>query len=245
MGKLDLNQTLRFFSILKNKKLYFIRAALFLIVSLLLFSSCWPKRRVGAVASSYTELKLGQLKPKDSGSGTTAGLSMGRRIDDRLWWGFEGGFFKSSFTKATVVPDTVFGNNVVSTKQVQLDYTTTMLSLFLNLSYELRLNPNNRFYYRASAGAGWEFIWNKEKNYVDNVFRTRTFNTPALQLTTGFGIGISRTSLIFGDIVYNMAKARSSSTTNEAGLPTYQEINMSGFGFRVGVNIWDIGFFRP
>ena len=114
MGNLALNQTTRFFSVLKSNKLYFIRITIFIIVTLLLFSSCWPKRRVGAVASSYTELKIGQLKPKDSDNGTLIGMSMGRRIDDRLWWGFEGEGFKSSFTKATIVPDTVFGNNVVS-----------------------------------------------------------------------------------------------------------------------------------
>jgi hypothetical protein len=203
--------------------------------------SCVPTRPPVARNVSYTELKLGKLSPNDTGSGALVGLSMGKRIDNRLWWGFEGNFFKSSFTKTTTVPDTVQGGTVVSTKRVELDFTTTVLSLFLNLSYELRLNRT--FYYRASAGGGWEFIWNKEKNFIDNVSRTRTFNTPGLQLTTGIGIGISNRSLIFGDLIYNIATARSGTTPSEGGLPTFQEIDVSGFGFRFGINILDLSFF--
>lgn len=247
MGNLALNQTSLFFSVLKSNKLYFIRITLFIIMSLILFSSCLPTRRPAANAPStlYTEFKLGRLDPNDTGSGYTGGISMGRRIDNRLWWGFEGLYFKSSYTQTTTVPDTVLLGNVISTKQVELDYNTTMLSLFINLSYERRFNQTSVFYYRASTGLGWEFIWNKENNYVDNVSRTRSFNTPALYLTTGLGLGISQTGLIFVDLVYNMATAKSNTQTNQGGLPTYQEINMSGFGFRLGVNLWNLGFFRP
>lgn len=246
-GKKTLNQILHFFLIRHKKKLSWLKAAFFLIVSLALFSSCLPSRPpAGNVPSTlYTELKLGRLDPNDTGSGYTGGLSMGRRIDNRLWWGFEGIYFKSSYTQTTIVPDTISQGSVISTKQVQLDYSTTMLGFFINLSYERRFSQTSVFYYRASAGLGWEFIWHKENNYVDGVSRSLSLNTPGLYLTTGLGLGISQTGLIFCDLVYNMGSAKTNIQTNQEGLPTYQEINMSGWGFRLGINLWNLGFFRP
>jgi hypothetical protein len=207
--------------------------------------SCAPATRgtITYPSYTYTELKLGTLDPKDTGSGAMIGLSMGKRIDNRLWWGFEGFYFKSSYSQTTEVPDEVSGGSVISTKQVELDYSTSVLSFFVNLSYERRFDPNSIFYYRASAGLGWEFIWNEENNYVDNVSRNRSFNTPGAQFTTGLGLGISQTGLVFADLVYNFATAKSDPVAVQGGLPIYDEINISGFGFRLGVNIWNLSFF--
>ena len=246
-GMKPLDRSLYFFLIRYKKKISWLKAAFFLIVSLALLSSCLPSRPPAgnAPATLYTEFKLGQLDPGDTGSGYTGGLSMGRRIDNRLWWGFEGLYFKSSYTQTTTVPDTILNGAVVSTKQVELDYSTTMLAFYINLSYERRFNQTSVFYYRASAGLGWEFIWHKENNYVDNVSRSRSFNTPGLYLTTGLGLGISQTGLIFADLVYNVGTAKTGTEATQGGLPTYDEISMTGFGFRVGINIWNLGFFRP
>lgn len=210
-----------------------------------LLLSCAPAatQTVAFPSYTYTELKLGKLDPQDTGSGAMIGLGMGKRIDNRLWWGFEGFYFKSSYSETTTVPDEVSGGSVISTKQVELDYSTSVLSFFANLTYERRFNPNSVFYYRASAGLGWEFIWNKENNYVDNVSRSRSFNTPGAQFTTGLGLGISQTGLVFADLVYNIATAKSDPVAVQGGLPIYDEINISGFGFRFGVNIWNLSFF--
>jgi len=241
-GKKPLNRILHFFLIRYKNNLFWLKAGFVLLLGLVLFSSCLPSRPfTNTPANLYTEFKLGQLDPKDTGSGYTGGVSMGRRIDNRLWWGFEGFYFKSSYSRTTTVPELSGG----STKQVELDYTTTMMSFFINLSYERRFNQTSVFYYRASTGLGWEFIWHKENNYVDNVSRSLSLNTPGLYLTTGLGLGISQTGLIFIDLVYNMATAKTDIQGNQGGLPTYQEIDITGLGFRLGINIWNLGFFKP
>jgi hypothetical protein len=192
---------------------------------------------------SFMEFKVGELDPKDVSRGPFFEISMGTQIDDRLYWGFEGLYFRSSYIQGTVVPDTISGGTIISTKTVDLDYTTTIAGIFFVFSYEYRMGQQGSFYYRASAGGGWEFLWTTEKNFKDGVSRTRTFNSPAFQLTTGIGIRISSTGIFFGDIIYNAALGKTGETRTEEGLPTYTQVDVSGLGFRVGLNLYNFKIF--
>lgn len=211
----------------------------FLIITQL-WLSCAPILQA-PLNTRFLEMRVGQLNPSAADAGILLGIGRGKRIDDRLWWQLEGNFYRASYTKATAVADTVINSQVISTKRAELDFATTIISVMVNIYYEYPLG--NRFFYRASGGLGWEFIWNNEKNYVDKLSRTRTFNTPGFQISTGVGIGISRRSMIFGDLIYNAAVARSTDNSYEGGLPVYREINVSGFGFRVGINILNLKLF--
>ncbi|MCB0291150.1 MAG: outer membrane beta-barrel protein [Calditrichaeota bacterium] len=190
----------------------------------------------------YAEFSIGSINPKDTGIGNVFGISTGRRLDDRLYWGINVNYFKTSYLKITTVADSGVGGINFSTKEVELDFTTRILSLHLLISYELKLGEDTPFYYRASAGAGGEFIWNNENNFLEDIDRTRFFNGFGWQLTTGLGLKISRAGVIFADILYHNATARKNRERNERGLPTFQEIDVSGFGARVGINIIGLGF---
>lgn len=189
----------------------------------------------------FLELRIGQLDPQAGDAGTMVGISRGRRIDDRLWWQLEANYFRSSYTRATTVADEISGGQVITTEQVEVDFSNTILSIFIGFYYEYSLG--GRFFYRGTGSLGWEHIVVSEKNYVENVARTRTFDTPGLQISAGLGIGISRSSMIFGDLIYNSAKAKSDYSAYGDGLPVYQEINVSGFGFRVGINFLNFKYF--
>ncbi len=192
---------------------------------------------------NFMEFKIGELDPEDTDSGNIFGIAIGTGIDDRLYGGFEMNYFRTNYTQSTEVVDSVSGGSVVSTERVQLDYTTTYIALFGSLYYELRLGTNSPFYYRASASVGWEFIWNKEQNFQAGVSRTRNFNAPGFKLSTGIGIRISSTGILFGDILYNGVTAKNSTGTTEEGLPVFQKINLSGLGFWVGINLYRFTFF--
>jgi hypothetical protein len=213
--------------------LTFLRFALVLLLSTLLYNCASPLR---ANRGSVTEFKVGQLDPKDVDTGTLVGLSIGNSIDEHLYWGFEGNYFWSSFAQTTTVADTI------STKELELDFSTTFLSLFVNFTYEYRFG-RSKWYYRASAGGGWEFMWSRERNFIEDKSRRRRFNSPAYQLTTGLGLRISNNGIFFADLIYNYAVGKTDQTPNETGLPTFEQIDVSGFGFRAGLNIYNFKIF--
>ena len=217
----------------------FLRFTLFLLLGALLFNCASPLQ---GSRGSAVEFKVGQLDPNDVDPGTLVGLSFENGIDEHLYWGFEGNYFWSSFAQTTTVPDSISNNVPITTQEVEVDFSTTFLSLFLHFTYEYRVGTTN-WYYRASAGGGWEFIWNKERNFVEDKSRKRQFDSPAYQLTTGLGYRISRDGIFFVDLIYNDATGKSGQTTSEAGLPTFEQIDVTGFGFRAGLNIYNFKIF--
>lgn len=192
---------------------------------------------------NFVEFKIGELDPEDTDSGNIFGIAIGTGIDDRLYGGFEVNYFRTNYRQATEVVDSVSGGGVVRTEKVQLDYTTTYIALLASMYYELRLGGTSPFYYRASASVGWEFIWNRENNFEAGVSRTRNFNAPGFKLSTGIGIRISSTGILFGDILYNGVSAKTDTGTTDTGLPVFQEINLSGLGFWVGINLYRFKIF--
>ena len=192
--------------------------------------------------NAYVEFKAGGLSPKDTGAGNIFGISMGRRIDERLYWGFEANYFRSSYTKSTVVAEFDSGGIQFRERQIELEFATRIISLFLKLDYELRLARKSPLYFRAGSGFGGEFIWNDENNFVEDIERRRFFNGFGWELSSGLGVRISSTSILFFDIFYNDAAGRRNNDRNENGLPIFQEIDVSGWGFKFGINIFGLGF---
>lgn len=185
----------------------------------------------------YLEIKAGGLTPRDIETGFLGGVSIGRNIDDRFFWGLEADIFKTNYRKETLIAELIDPSNQVqyNTLQVELDFSTTITSFFWQLYYETALS-NNVLFLRGLGGVGWSFIWNKENNFVEDVQRTRYFNGFTWQASAGLGIRASKLGMAFIDLYYQNAKPRKSENRVENGLPIFQEIDLTGFGVRVGVN---------
>ncbi|MCB0287352.1 MAG: hypothetical protein KDE57_11895 [Calditrichaeota bacterium] len=188
-------------------------------------------------SAPYLELKAGGLTPKDVETGFLGGMSIGRNIDDRFFWGLEADVFKTNYRKETVIAEFVDPSNQISYNeiQVELDFSTTITSFYWQIYYETAVS-NNVLFLRGLSGIGWSFIWNKENNFVDDVKRTRFFNGFTWQASAGLGVRASKLGLVFVDLYYQNAKPRKSDNRVEENLPVFQEIDLTGFGIRVGVN---------
>lgn len=185
----------------------------------------------------YLEVKAGGLTPKDVETGFLGGLSIGRNIDDRFFWGLEGDVFTTSYRKETLIARVSDPSNQIEYNEVQveLDFSTIITSFYWQLYYETAVS-NNVLFLRGLSGIGWSFIWNKENNFVEDAKRTRFFNGFTWQGAVGLGIKASALGLIFVDVYYQNAKPRKSDNRVQDGLPIFQEIDLTGFGVRVGVN---------
>ncbi len=187
----------------------------------------------------YTEFKFGYFNPEDATDGYLFGLHLGRMIDESLSWGVEINYFRKTYRDITEVPDT--DPQVIKPRDVQknLEFVTQIVPVWAKLNYEHPIAPRSPFFLRGSAGIGWEFVWNKEDNFAEGISDTRFYNGFGWQLAAGVGLEISSKSVLFLDAFYNGAKVKRGDDVIN-GLPTWEELDISGLGLKVGVSI--IGF---
>ena len=191
----------------------------------------------------FTEIKIGYFYPEDAKAGVIWGVNLGRMIDESLSWSFELNYYQKTYSKVTTIRDTVFQSGLEPSEvQEEINYKTFIIPLFLKLNWEKQLAYKSPFFLRASGGLGWEMVWNKESNYFTGNYSTRFYHGFGWQGNLGIGIQISSSANFFIDGMYNGSKAKRNKGTTEAGLPTWEELNLSGFGVRVGVSIVGFGW---
>ena len=212
-------------------KRFFIAVLIGLLFSQVMYAQRYKQR-------SFIEFKFGQLDPADASIGNLFGVATGRTIDDRLSWGIELDVYKSTFRRQTTVAEFDSAGITFREKRVELEFTTTIIPVYFLLNYELPLGGRtNPFRFRASGGIGWEFIWNHENNFKLDIERKRFFNGLGWHLSTGMGLKISQAGVLFFDVVYNDATVTRNQDRNQQGLPIFQVMDVSGFGFLFGINI--------
>ena len=188
------------------------------------------------VSAAHTGVHPPQLRPlhRDRAAEQRTGIGFG--VDDRLSWGLNFRYFQADFEKQEVIAE--FDSAGINFEQIQVElrFETTILSAMLNLDYEAPFGRNSPFTLRASAGMGWEMIWNEENNFVSQISRSRFFNGFGWQLSGGLGVQISRSGILYVEGLYNDATATRTDPPVD-GLPTFSRIDVSGVGILVGVKI--------
>ncbi|MEJ2535770.1 MAG: outer membrane beta-barrel protein [Calditrichia bacterium] len=198
----------------------------------------------GFSRAPFTEFKIGYFYPEDTDHGYLFGINAGRMIDESLSWSFEINYFQKGYKKITKKEDLYFGGIQPQQAELELEYRTIMLPLYAKLNYEHPIAFKSPIYFRGSAGLGWEMVWNKANNYqvTPSTHETRFYNGFGWQATAGLGFEISSSANFFIDGFYNGSTVKRNSKTNDEGLPTWEELNVSGFGARVGISIVGFGW---
>ncbi len=196
----------------------------------------------GFSRAPFTEFKVGYFYPEDTDHGYLFGINAGRMIDESLSWSFEINYFQKGYKKITKVSDIQFGGTTPTVNQLDLEYKTRILPLYAKLNYEHPIAFKSPIYFRGSAGLGWEMVWNKVDNYFTDTHKTRFYNGFGWQATAGLGFEISSSANFFVDGFYNGSTVKRNSKTNDEGLPIWEELNISGFGVRVGISIVGFGW---
>ena len=211
------------------------------IFVILLFSVLFVS--TASATAPFTEIKVGYFYPEDAKAGVIWGINLGQMIDESLSWSFEFNYYQKTYSKVTTIQDTGFQSGITPrVVQEELNYKTFIIPFFLKLNWEKQLAYKSPFFIRASGGLGWEMVWNKESNYFTGNFPTRFYHGFGWQGNLGIGYQISSSANLFIDGLYNGSKAKRKKGTTEAGLPTWEELNISGFGVRVGVSIVGFGW---
>jgi len=181
------------------------------------------------------ELRGGFFNPKDAQSGLILGGIYGISFDERVSLGLGVDIFHKGYTKKTTIGETTTESGIVeSTVQKLLEYNTTLVPLTLNLDIRFPLDPPVVWYVGGSLA--YELLFNSENNYKDKIKEKRFYSGFGWMARIGIEYSIGQRSAVILETFYNNCRV-SNNSEKKAGLPVWNEVNMSGFGFRGGIRL--------
>ena len=188
-----------------------------------------------------TEFNVGLLSPTDAERGFYGGLNMGRMVDENVGVSMGFNVYRSSYTKKSTIGEKDQSGQIgISTQQYELDQSATAIPLFFQLHYIGQITPSLDL--KVTGGIGYELLWNSITNFKTGQDDTQFFSGFAWQLGAGVSIPISRAADFYGEAFYHGGKPSQDGGETVEGLPVISEVNLNGFGIRVGVRLYGFGF---
>jgi len=185
-------------------------------------------------AKPFTQFRFGTLNPRDTKAGFILGVRTGRDFDQRVLVGFSADLFWKKYTEESSVYDTFTVGGVHYTeRQRSVDYTTLILPLMVTIDVQIPVQ-NSPIKPYFGGGIGYQLLFNKENNYQDNVSDSRFYSGFGFQLEVGAEYQMSPSTGLTMEAFYNGCKAKRGGGTTQ-GLPTWEEVDISGMGFRLGL----------
>ena len=189
-----------------------------------------------ASAQSFMHLKFGSFNPKGAKAGMIFGLTSGKQVDDRLDFGLSADLFIRKFTRESTVEDaTTPGGTSTEEVQKEIDYQMWALPIMAQLT--LHLMPDAVVQPYISIAGGYEIVFSKEANYETGDKDNRFYGGFGWQLIAGGAYPLGTSSAITGEILYNGATVKRSKGKDDLGFPIHEELDFSGFGFRLGLRL--------
>ena len=194
-----------------------------------------------AQAKPFTQFRFGTLNPKDAQSGLILGVRTGRDFDNMIMVGFSADLFWKTYTEESEIADSVTSGGVtVTTVQRDVEYKTLLLPLMFTADVKIPVeNSPIRPYF--GGGIGYQLLFNKEENFEDDVSDSRFYGGFGWMFELGAEYMMSPNTAFYLEGFYNGCKVKRSSDS-AAGLPTWEEVDMSGLGFRIGLSLLGWGF---
>ena len=182
------------------------------------------------------KISLGLYSPPKIESGLNIGYGYYRYIDEMVSAGVGLDAFWTNYKKVSSVgiADTTGLGQTITTQQVEVDMTSYLLPLMgtvrVILPIELGL-----FSPYTNVSLGWNILFNNETNYVTGEQTFRFFNGFGWGLGVGASLGLGEKSSFGIETYYRSAKMKANVDETELGLPIYDELDMTGFGFQIGL----------
>ena len=191
---------------------------------------------VSAQGVSMLEFGGGYLNPKDTKAGTIWGGSYGFSIDERVNISVGISYFHKNYSKTSKVADSTYASNYkTNTIQKELEYNTTLLPISANANVRIPIQPP--LYWYLGGSITYQFLFNTEKNYEENVSEKRTYSGLGWMLRAGIELAIGSRSSLFVEGFYNIGKVKRNVEETVKGLPIWEEVDVSGLGCRAGLRL--------
>ncbi len=184
-------------------------------------------------------LKIGYLNPKDAQPGLFLSSDFTFPIDETTELGISTNLYYRNYKKLSTVAAPGYSAGInETTQQKELEYTTLSIPVYAIVNFVI---PTSRYFgYQIHGGLGYEFLFNKENNYVEQKSERRFYRGLSWLVSAGFHYQIGSRSAITGEILYHSANVTRNRTETPEGLPIWNEVNLSGFGFRFGLRFHEL-----
>lgn len=190
---------------------------------------------IHAGGKSFT-LRGSYSAPDGASAGFSLGGSVGNQFDEVVGLGIGTDIFWKNYRKDTFVADADYPSGVtVNTYETLVEYTTIIVPVMLELMINIPIESN--FGAFGHGGLGYEFLFNRERNYFTGDKDTRLYAGFTWQIGGGVMVKLGSASSLFVEGFYDHGKARRNLRGASEGLPIFEEVNLSGFGARLGLSL--------
>lgn len=193
---------------------------------------------VNAQGEKILSVNAGIHNPKDGAAGFMGSLMFGTAVDEAVDLGLSLEIYRKTYTKEETVgefqdPGGV-GGSLTST---EIEFSRTLLPIMLNLNVKVPGNRYGTFGYFIRGKLGYELLFSKETNYLTDTKESRRYGGFGWGLNLGlyFEAGTRTTLTVTG--TFNSCEVSRDKGETEAGLPISENVDVSGLGFQVGVNM--------
>lgn len=184
---------------------------------------------------NVVHLKFGTYDPEGSeNGGAYFGLLTGVEFQNRVTIGFDLDIYRRSYSRETVIAESVDPTgNVITTTATSLATSSTLVPLGVSLGIRL---PGSRTLTPYVGGAvAYEILVNEVRNYELGVEATNVYGGPGWQVFGGLICPLTREVRILGELGYNDAMVRRDIDRYTLGLPVGERIDVSGISARAGI----------
>ena len=181
------------------------------------------------------EFEVGYLNPKDIKGGMIYSGKYGIVVDERVDLSLGLDFFHSTYTKESTVGYGEIGQSNYTTQVLELEQTAYLLPISLNATVRFPVQPPLNVF--AGAGFSYQFLFNKVNNLADDVKKTLTFRGTGWIFRGGVEYNLGSKSSLLVELFYDLAKVSRDLDDSVNGLPTYDEVDLGGIGFRAGLKM--------
>jgi hypothetical protein len=185
---------------------------------------------------SALKIKAGIFNPRDAKAGFIVGIATGRQVDERVDFGIGADLFIRRFEQEEEV-DTNTSTSQTDPEIYQTELSYSMYGLPIMVHLDVRILPDAPVIPYVGIAGGYELLFSREANYLEDDTDNRLYGGFGWQLLAGAEYPIGSASSILGEIMYNGSKLSRSQGSSAAGLPLHEELDFSGFGFRLGFRL--------
>ena len=207
------------------------RAWVVVVVVLLLAAMARPS----AAQLHFSSIKLGYLNPQDAKAGFIIGAEISDYVDERVAVGLSLNMFRKTFNAEQAVATTDFPSGVKETTvQKQLEFNTTFLPIMGQVSVNMTSPYDNLGWY-FGGGLGYEFLWNREKNFETSTSDRRFYKGFVWMADVGLRYRLGSRSALLFEVLYHDATVKRTKKDSPANLPVWSQVDLAGLGFRFGL----------
>jgi hypothetical protein len=179
-------------------------------------------------------VRVGYVNPENARPGVAVGGSFGSSFNGIVSLGLGTDVYYRNYTKDTEVAETVDANGVtITTVQRELQYSTLIFPIMAELNLKIPIVWNFSIF--GDGGVGFEFLRTKVQNYQDSVSEKKWYAGFAWDVGGGLMYEIGNDTDIYLEGFYKNSKVRRDLDGASEFLPIFEEVNLSGFGVRLGI----------